>query len=67
MNKQRGKQTRNTAENVLNTKIKIERTEEVRRYTVKKRRKRKKGQSKRMTEKLQNERKKFKKVKHKER
>jgi hypothetical protein len=67
VNKQRGKQTRNTAENVLNTKIKIERTEEVRRYTVKKRRKRKKGQSKRMTEKLQNERKKFKKVKHKER
>ncbi len=67
MNKQRGKQTRNTVENVLNTKIKIERTEEVRRYAVKKRRKRKKGQSKRKTEKLQNERKKFKKVKQKER
>jgi hypothetical protein len=45
VNKQRGKQTRNTVEKVLNTNRKIERTQEVRRYTVKKRRKRKKGQS----------------------
>ncbi len=61
MNKQRGKQTRNTVEKVLKTKIKIERTEEVRRYAVNKKRKRKTGKSKSKTEKLQNERKKFKK------